>query len=216
MVSLLAKVTNFVGVGKSLFFNAKNQIGDLVIDGTHLQDVTLSNTITEHSCEDGRYVADNIYINSLRLKMDCSIVDNPTDVIGSVREIGSLFNGNIANNLKNKFMGVSTKQKAAYQFLEDLCNSKQTVTVVSKLAIYPNMAVESVSIPITSQTGNRLQFSINLKQMRYARVEKIATLSRRYNTDGLKNLGKQSNKEATPEQQKKAASAIGNITGYKR
>lgn len=211
-ISLLAKLSNLVGVGKKLLFNNKSQIGDLVIDGTHLETITYSNNITTHPIESGAYVADHIYINPLRVTMDCSITDTAGDLIGGIREIGSLFNGNILTNLSNRFQGKGAKQTAAYEFLKDLAGSKSTVTIVNKLDVLPNMAVESVSMPRTSETGDRLYFSITLQQISYATVARTTSLSNKYNVTGKTNLGKQVSKDATPDEANKAASALSRPT----
>ena len=207
-IKLLAKLTNLVGASKKLLFNNKSQIGDLVIDGTHLSDITYSNTITDHSIESGANVSDHIYSNSLRVKMDCSITDSAGDLVEALQEIGSLFNGNILTNLSNKFRGKGAKQTAAYEFLKDLAGSKSTVTIVDKLDVLPNMTIESVSFPRTNETGDRLFFSINLKQIRFATVEKATGLNRTYNIGGKLNLGKQESRVAAPEEAEKAKSTL--------
>jgi hypothetical protein len=212
-LNLLAKISNLVGVGKKILFNNKSQIGDLVIDGTHLETITYSNNITTHPIESGAYVADHIYINPLRVTMDCSITDSAGDIIGGIREIGSLFKGNLLTNLSNKFQGKGAKQTAAYEFLKDLAGSKATVTIVNKLDVLPNMAIESVSMPRTSETGDRLYFSITLQQISYATVARTTSLNNKYNVSGKVNIGKQNSKVATPEETIKAKSTLANWFG---
>jgi hypothetical protein len=212
-ISLLAKISNLVLTGKKILFNNKSQIGDLVIDGTHLETITYNNTITTHPVESGAYIADHIYINPLRVTMDCSITDSAGDIVSGIREIGSLFSGNILNNLSNRFQGKGAKQTAAYEFLKDLAGSKSTVTIVNKLDVLPNMAVESVSMPRTKETGDRLYFTITLQQITYATVEKTTGLSKKYNLAGKLNLGKQDSKLASVEESSKAKSALVSILG---
>ena len=213
-IKLLAKFSNLVNVGKKILFNNKSQIGDLVIDGTHLETITYSNNITTHPIESGAYVADHIYINPLRVTMDCSITDSAGDIIGGIREIGSLFNGNLLTNLSNRFQGKGAKQTAAYEFLKDLAGSKSTVTVINKLDVLPNMAIESVSMPRTSETGDRLYFSITLQQISYATVARTTSLSNKYNVGGKVNLGKQNSRPAAPEEVTKIKSAGINTYNY--
>lgn len=207
-ISLLAKISNLVSVGKKILFNNKSQIGDLVIDGTHLETITYSNTITNHPIESGAYIADHIYINPLRVVMDCSITDSAGDLVGGIREIGALFTGNILNNISNKFQGKGPKQTAAYEFLKDLANSKSTVTIVNKLDVLPNMAIESVSMPRTNETGDRLYFSITLQQLSFATVQRTTLLNNKYNVAGKLNLGKQTSRIAKPEEVLKAESPM--------
>ncbi len=208
VLKLLAKITNLVGTGRKLLFNNKSQIGDLVIDGTHLETITYSNNISTHPIESGAYVADHIYINPLRVMMECSITDDSGDLIDAVREIGSLFQGNILTNLSNKFQGKGAKQTAAYEFLKDLANSKSTVTIVNKLDVLPNMAVESVSMPRSKETGDRLYFTITLQQISFATVDRTTSLNNKYNLTGSKNLGKQVNLNPNIDQKEKGASAM--------
>ncbi len=207
-IKLLAKLTNLVGISKKLLFNNKSQIGDLVIDGTHLETITYSNTITSHPVESGSYIADHIYINPLRVVMDCSITDSAGDLVGGLREIGSLFTGNILTNLSNRYQGKGAKQTAAYEFLKDLAGSKSTVTIVNKLDVLQNMAVETVSMPRSNETGDRLFFSITLQQISFATVERTTGLSRKYNIAGKLNLGKQESRPTTTEETQKAGSTL--------
>jgi len=209
-INLLAKLSNIVGVGKKILFNNKSQIGDLVIDGTHLETITYSNNITTHPIESGAYIADHIYINPLRVTMECSITDSAGNIVDNFREIGSLFKGNFLTNLSNKFQGKGAKQTAAYEFLKDLAGSKSTVTIVSKLDVLPNMAVESISMPRNSETGDRLYFTITLQQITYATVARTTSLNNKYNVNGKVNLGKQTNKPVTQDEAVKANTALYN------
>lgn len=210
-ISLLAKITNLVGVGKKLLFDNKSKIGDLIIDGTHLETISYSNNITTHPIESGSFVSDHIYINPLKVVMDCSITDSSANLIGAVKEVVDIFNGNILTNLSNRFQGKGAKQTAAYEFLKDLALSKSTVTIVNKLDVLPNMAIESLSIPRNNEVGDRLYFSITLQQLSYATVSKTTSLNKTYNLGGIANklnLGKQTNRIATPQETEKGGSTL--------
>lgn len=207
-IKLLASLTNLVGTGRKILFNNQSKIGDLVIDGTHLETITYSNNITTHPIESGAYVADHIYINPLRVIMECSITDDSGSIIDGIREIGSLFQGNILTNLSNKFQGKGAKQTAAYEFLKDLAGSKSTVTIVNKLDVLPNMAVETISMPRSKETGDRLYFSITLQQISYATVARTTLLNNKYNISGVKNLGKQTNLKPNIDQEEQGRTAL--------
>ena len=210
-IKLLASLTNLVGTGRKLLFSNQSKIGDLVIDGTHLETITYSNNITTHPIESGAYVADHIYINPLRVMMECSITDDSGNIIDGLREIGSLFQGNILTNISNKFQGKGAKQTAAYEFLKDLAGSKSTVTIVNKLDVLPNMAVESVSMPRSKETGDRLYFTITLQQISFATVARTSILNNKYNIKGVTNLGKQVNLKPNVEQEEQGRTALSNI-----
>ena len=212
-VSLLAKLTNLVGVGRKLLFDTKSQIWDLVIDGTHLETISYSNNITNHPVESGSFISDHIYINPLKVTMDCSITDSAADLIGGIREIGNLFSGNILTNLSNRFQGKGAKQTAAYEFLKNLALSKSTVTIVNKLDVLPNMAIESLSLPRTNETGDRLFFSITLQQLSFASVEKVTSLGKVYNLKGKLNLGKQESRAPTTQEAVKGGFAYNALYG---
>jgi hypothetical protein len=215
-IKLIAKLSNLVGATKKLLFNTKTQMGDLVIDATHSVNINYSNSITTHPIESGAFVSDHIYINPLEVSMDCSITDSSSNIISAVRDIAGLLNGNILNNLANKFKGKGVKQIDAYQYLKDLVGSKSTITIVDKLDVFRDMAVLSISVPRTSETGDRLYFSITLRQIKYATVAYATGLNRSYNINGRTSLGKQNSKEATPEQVVRTKTASANLSGLGR
>jgi hypothetical protein len=214
-ITLLAKISNLVGVGKKLLFTNQSKIGELFIDGTHLETIDYSSEITNHPIETGSSISDHIYINPLKVKMEGSITEASVDIIGTVKDIAGLFDGNLLNNAVNKFKGNSTKLTAAYELLKDLHASKSLVTVINYLDTFDNMVIETLTFPRDNKVGNRLFFEITLKQITLASV-KTVSISRnpRSVQDMINNkleTGRQQTNAPTPLESVKTSSALFNM-----
>ncbi len=173
-ITLLAKITNLVGSGKKLLFSSQSKIGELFIDGTHLETIEYSNTITNHPIESGSSISDHIYTNPIIVKMQGSITDTSVDIIGTIKDVTGLFDGNLLNNVVDKFKGKGSKSTAAYELLKGLSDTKSLVTVVNYLDTFDNMVIENLTFPRDNKVGNRLLFEITLKQITLASVKTVS------------------------------------------
>jgi hypothetical protein len=216
-ITLLASIANLTSVGKKLLFNTQSKIGDLFIDGTHLETIEYSSEITKHPVEGGSSVSDHIYINPLQIRMTGSITESSVDIIGTVKDIASLLQGNILNNIIDKFAGVGTKSAIAYQLLKDLHTSKAMVSVVNYLDSFDNMVIETLTFPRDNTTGNRLFFEITLKQITLATVSTVSISKNPRNVrdmlSGKLETGRQQSKVPTNLESSKTTSALKTIFG---
>jgi hypothetical protein len=176
MATLLADITNLVGVSKRLLISNQSKIGNLFIDATHLENIEYSSVITEHYIESGSTVSDHINIRPLQIRMEGSITDSSVDIVGNIKDIMSLFSGNIQSNVTNKLKGKSTKQIMAYELLVGLHANKSPLTIVNYLNTFDNMFIENLIFPRDNTIGNRLFFQITLKQINFATVKTIDIL----------------------------------------
>lgn len=214
-ITLLAKISNLAGLGKSLFATDKTKIGEILIDATHMEEIHYSNTITDHPVSgfgniSGAYVSDHYYRNPLRLKINGSITEDSIDVIGTAQNIIGLLDGNVLNNVVNKYKGKGRNQLTAFKVLNDLCATGTFIDVVCYWDSFSNMVIEDLKFPKDQQTGNRLYFEVSLKQMTLASVKTIVISNNPRSTQDLitnkVKLGAQETTTPTPTQETKARS----------
>lgn len=107
-----------------------------------------------------------------------------------------------ASNLVKYFSGEdssSTLQEKAFKDLYSLWKSKQVVTVQTPWAFFGNMAIRSISARQDDQTNDYTDFSITLKEMRFADVNKTTFDSGSY--------------KSAIEAQKSDTNSLGNVQG---
>lgn len=159
----------FFGVGK----HAK--IGDLVLDVCLTEVITLSSTITEHPVETKEAISDHIFKNPLRVKLEGYITDAPSKIFG-VLDTPLMKNSvnSVLNNIKAllPFNEATKPSIQAYQLLTSLHEKRELINVVTKLNVFQNMAIENITFHSDKNTGERLEFSAELIQIRFATVRK--------------------------------------------
>lgn len=207
-ITLLASLTNLVGTGKKLLFTTQTRIGELFIDGTHMETIDYSSEITNHPVEGGYSIADHIYRNPLKVKIEGSITDASVDIVGTAKDFVNLFDGNLLNNVIDKFRGKGSKSTAAYELLKDMHVNKAVFTVVNYLDTFDNMVIETLTFPRDNTIGNRLFFEATLKQITLATVR---TVNISNNPRGVRDLI--SNKLETGRQQTKVPSTLEAVKG---
>lgn len=211
-ITLLAGITNLSQIGKSILTATQSKIGDIFIDATHMETIDYSSQITDHPVErafdvgGGSSISDHIYKSPLMIKITGSITDSPIDVISTAKTIVNLFDGNILNNVVDKYKGKGRNQITAYEVLKDIHSNRLLVDVVNYLDTFSNMAIESLSFPRDNQTGNRLLFQVTLKQVTLAAVKTVVISNNNRNVqDVISNrvkLGTPGTKDPTPTETK--------------
>jgi hypothetical protein len=218
MATLLAKIANLTGVGKSLLVGDKTQIGEVLIDATHLEEIHYSNVITDHSVSafnglTGSSVSDHCYKNPTKLRVTGSITEDSVNVVGLAATVIDLFNGDVLTNISNKYKGKGRNQIVAYQILTDLYSSGNLIDVVFFWDSFQNMIIEDLKFPKDKNTGNRLYFEAILKQVTFATVKTVSISRNSKPTQDLVSgkikYGSQETLEPTPTQVQKG------ITFYK-
>lgn len=208
-VTLLASLANIAGIGKSYLNRSQGAIGEVFIDCSHSEIIEYNQTITDHPVENGESITDHVYNNPLRVKVQGTITDTPIDIIGTVRNVAGLFNGNVLNNIKETYLGKGRKQTTAYEALKDLATSNATLTLVNYLDTFENMVIESLSFPRDGETGARLYFEATLKQVTFANVALVTISSKTRDLVNKKvKLGTQTTKEVPTAQMQKVNSYL--------
>lgn len=177
IITSLFRASNLLGTAESLFFgnNNKTKIGDLVLDAALTEVITLSSTITEHPIETKEAISDHIFKNPLKVKIEGYITDSPIKIFGILET--PLQNNSVDKiiNSINSFLPFQKSAKPsvqAYQLLTSLYENRALLNVVTKLNVFKDMAIESISFNNDANTGERLEFSAELVQVRFATVRK--------------------------------------------
>jgi hypothetical protein len=174
--SLIASISSLALLGKNYLVGSKYKIGDLVLDATTLEVIDYSNTITNHPISNGSNISDHIYSNPTIIKMD-GLITNNSLYLSDISTLTGFFEGNVVSNIYNYITGPSKKQILAFNYLETLKENKTLVSIVSKMKTYDNMAIETLSFSTDKKTGDALEFSISLKQIKFV-TSKTVTVTK--------------------------------------
>lgn len=165
----------------SLILNKKKTftIGTLTLDVLISESHSRSATITENPVEDGTVISDHIILEPQRVSIN-GFVSNAHPTIFS-----------FLNILRNE-----DKVKAAFELLEQIYNLKDLFTVVTNLKVYENMFMESLTIDKDQDTGEVLNFQMDLKEIRKVENVTVAIANQRLGSrkkaqaQGRKKLGR--------------------------
>lgn len=147
----------------SIFFPIKPiaKIGEIQLHCSISETHSYRSTITDYPTEEGFYIQDNIYLNPFELSMRGIITDTPFEF---PFEIGEDF-------------FLHTRLEEALDLLLELRDKKKPFTVVTGLRVYPEMIFTSFEPVRDPDTGRKLEFTADLKQIRKAK-SKIVEIPR--------------------------------------
>jgi hypothetical protein len=137
----------------TLLFGDKREFGfeslkfDLLLSENH----NFSNEVTEHFVENGSIISDHIQNNL---------------------ENGTLF-GMVTNASIREFANLDDRVKATYDALKSLWKEKQTVTIISNLEVYENVAIVDVNIEKSFNTGDSINISVTFKKINIVELKTV-------------------------------------------
>jgi hypothetical protein len=143
---------------------------ECTIDETHSKE----STPTSFPVENGSTINDHIIQKPFGLTIHGIITDTPlSDIQGAVTTgVASALSGTLgvvagvaAGSLFSALTGGGSKSGAAYKQLVALQAAGQPFDVVTTLNRYSNMFISSLSAPRNAQTGNALEFTLQLVQL---------------------------------------------------
>lgn len=218
IITSLFRASNLFGTAESLFFgnNNKTKIGDLILDASLTEVITLSSTITEHPIETKEAISDHIFKNPLKVKIEGYITDSPIKIFGILET--PLQNNSVDKiiNSINSFLPFQKSAKPsvqAYQLLTNLYENRQLLNVVTKLNVFKDMAIESISFNNDANTGQRLEFSAELVQVRFASIKKSFYTSYK-DKDTMAIASPMQDKGISEKGTSAAASMFGKVKSY--
>jgi hypothetical protein len=210
--SLIASISSLALIGKNYLTSFKNKIGDLVLDASDSEIIEHSTTITNHPVSSGANISDHIYNNPIIIKID-GMITNESLYLSDINTLPGFFQGNVLTNIYKYITGPSQKQILAFNFLETLKENKTLVTIVTRMKSYENMAIESLNFSRDKFTGDRLMFSIILKQInivsnKIINITKPVLPSSKVGASNLASLGRGNIQEVIPQKKQETKTRL--------
>ena len=170
MYSVIGAIANAIAGGQQLpqhtclFYRKEGySVGgvslDLVLDENHSK----SAEVTENPLQDGRAISDGIYLK-LREGSLTGLVSNH-----SLKHTEELEKENQnAEGLLNIAQWQPLKNRAAdaWNELKAVMDAKQTVTIVTALEVYENVAMTNIETTLDGESGDALAIRITFKQVK--------------------------------------------------
>lgn len=187
---------------------------DLILDENHSK----SAEVTENPLQDGRAISDGIYVK-LREGSLTGLVSNHSlkhteDIAEENRNAEGILNIAQWQPLKNR-------AAEAWNELKAVMDAKQTVTIVTALEVYENVAVTNIETTLDGESGDALAIRLTFKQVKTVqlREDKVTAQVQPENMESDINRetavgvdgGQKVGEQPTPEQ--KAELVLGIIKG---
>ena len=140
----------------------KTETIEIGFDITRNQEHTFDSTITSNPIEDGSQITDHIINESDRLSLKGMMSDTPIRLLSGVRDIAE------------QGLGGESRSKSTFDTLKELRDTKTLLTIVTSLNTYTNMAIRSFSVPRDNTTGQTLEFSLDLINVKIVSSKTVA------------------------------------------
>jgi hypothetical protein len=129
-------------------------IGAVAMDVSQYQTHKFPSRITEHPVEDGSVIADHVTLLPTVLEID-----------------GRVSDASVA--LSDTISGKGTAQDA-FRELVRLQRDREPFTVVTGLAVYQNMLIETLEVPRDSSDGQSIRFSMVIRELQIVGRTRVA------------------------------------------
>ncbi len=143
------------------YFDKKATFGNIELDATLSQSITLSNIISEHPLENGDILNDAIHNQPITMQLTALISDLPQTFIEQASHISTI---GLSTFFGNKSMATS-KSLRAWKDLFELWKARQLIQVTSLLQFeaFEDMAIQKISVSV--EDSESLTFTADLKQV---------------------------------------------------
>lgn len=148
----------------------KTNIGGWFFDAFLRVDHTRTLRITEHPVQTGASVTDHAFLEPATLTIEVGMSDVAESLI------------------EGQFSGGWSRSSTAFKVLTELQANRMPLQVLTKLGIYKNMLIESISAPDDYLTLFGMKSTVTMKELLVARVTTVK-LSKRPNTTDKTNRG---------------------------
>jgi hypothetical protein len=156
-----------MGTLQSAYFNT--QIGDYVFDAffSVQHDTTL--TITKHPVQTGASVSDHAYMEPKQLTFEIGM----SDVMQSI--------------ISGQFTDHQSRSVSAYNTLRKLQEQRIPVQVVTRLGVYQNMLIETISAPDDYKTMYGLKATVTMQEILVVQVATVKISARPHKSNSTNN-----------------------------
>lgn len=151
-------------------------INNFVIDVSIREDHVFDAEVTDYPTESGTSFSDNIRPTPIQVTMEGIVSNTPLIDIELKRNQGPYLTSEVA-------------VAQAYEVLLSLWNSREPVTIRTSLGTFERMALTSLSMPRTKDTGDALHFTAVFQQIQVVTNKRIRQRS------GRRNLGPKASKK---------------------
>lgn len=143
----------------------KTNIGGMFFDAFLRLDHTSKLNITSHPVQTGANISDHAYLEPKQITIEIGMSDVAKDLI------------------TNQFSGGWSKSVTAYQKLRELQASRVPLDVLTRLGIYRNMLIETITAPDDYRTLSGLKATITMKEVLVASVQTVKVSANPHMTD---------------------------------
>jgi hypothetical protein len=120
--------------------------GDIEFDATIREDVSSSNTLTQHPVEYGADISDHNFVNPMRYVFEAGVTNTPINQVDSFGDQG-------------------TRAQTAWEVLQKIKNAGQPFTIVSGLERRDNFVIVELTAPRNAGNANALMFRCTVQEV---------------------------------------------------
>jgi hypothetical protein len=198
-----------IGLKKKVQF-IKNGNTVIEFEASLQENHSRTSTPTEFPIENGNIINDHVILKPFELTMTAIITDNPINSLtGLVTEAATTLTSALTppigvvalgaglgalSSIKALLTNSASPSVAAYNQLRKIQEDGNPFTVLTSLARYESMVINSMSVPRESQNGDCIIVTIGLTQLKIvsSKKVKIQALANPGLSDSMNNLSQQS------------------------
>lgn len=143
----------------------KTNVGGWFFDAFLRLDHTSKLTITTHPVQTGANISDHAYLEPKELTIEIGMSDTAKSLAD------------------NQFEGGWSRSVKAYEILRSLQASRIPMQVLTRLGVYQNMLIETITVPDDYRTLYGLRATITMKEILVATVQTVKISSNPHITD---------------------------------
>ncbi len=145
---------------ENLFIRTKKSIGGIELDGVLSETHTNQIRLTKNPVELGADITDHAIIEPKRINIVAQVSDTPlgTAALGQIVDlVTGLFGTSTTQNI--------TRSNAAYNAMVQLMEQREPIEVQTKLKLYQNMVITSLSTSQDKDTSRIVSMVLNLEEV---------------------------------------------------
>lgn len=184
-------------MGKS----SRATIGGVTLDASIGEDHTREAEITDHPVEEGSDITDNYRADPKSLSIEGQISNVP---------LGTTYPGqSTVNSIKNTIKGDDDPVTSAWKELNRFFDEKVVIDIETSLESYANMMLTSLTPRRDATSGDVLRFTATAREVIFVETQVTAAIALVTKATGQekKSRGKQTNKDASAQQERDVSAA---------
>lgn len=170
----------------------KTNVGGWFFDAFIRMDHVTKLKLTEHPVQTGSNITDHAFLEPRELTMEIAMSDTAESLV------------------TEQFTGHWSRSVKAYEIMKDLQAQRVPIQVLTKLGLYTNMMIETLSVPDDYLTLYGLRATLTLREVIVAETKTVKLSTVPHITDST-NLG---TKEPQPIDESIASQFNGKVGGF--